>query len=66
MSGLNQREEIARLLTHRCNNCYRELPGPVGCNVHSPGWNWVTPNFGPFCDDCIKEVRGLLPRPAEA
>lgn len=50
------RSDVARLLTHRCNNCYSELPGAVGCSVHSPGWNWVTPNFGPFCDECFKEV----------
>lgn len=50
------RAEIAQLLSGRCNNCYDRLPGPVGCSVHSPGWNWITPNFGPFCDDCAKEV----------
>jgi hypothetical protein len=50
------RSNIAQLLTRRCNNCYGLLPGEVGCSVHSPGWNWVTPNFGPFCDDCFKEV----------
>ena len=50
------RSDIAQLLTGRCNNCYSRLPGPVGCSVHSKGWNWVTPNFGPFCDDCYKEL----------
>ncbi len=50
------RARIAGLLTGRCNNCYRRLPGEVGCSVKSPGWNWVTENFGPFCDDCFKEV----------
>lgn len=52
------RSDIARLLTGRCNNCYSRLPGPVGCNVHSEGWHWLTPNFGPFCDECWKEVVG--------
>lgn len=56
--GLSVRSRIAHLLTGRCNNCYDSLPGAVGCSVHSPGWNWVTPNFGPFCDECIKEVKG--------
>ena len=53
---MNVRDSVAKLLTGRCNNCYRTLPGEVGCSVHSPGWNWVTENFGPFCDECIKEV----------
>ncbi len=53
---LETRQKIARLLTHRCNNCYRRLPGAVGCSVHSKGWNWLTDDFGPFCDDCIKEI----------
>lgn len=48
------RAEIAKLLARRCNNCYRELPG---YNVSGPGWNWLTPNFGPFCDDCYKEIK---------
>ena len=50
------RSEIAQLLNHRCNNCYCWLPGNIGCDVESPGWNWVTVNFGPFCDECIKEL----------
>ena len=51
------RSKIAESLAHRCNNCYARLPGNVGCSVHSPGWNWVTSNFGPFCDDCFKESK---------
>lgn len=54
--GPSVRLRIAHLLTGRCNNCYDKLPGAVGCSVHSPGWNWVTGDFGPFCDECIKEV----------
>ena len=57
-NGRDVRSHIAHLLTGRCNNCYDSLPGAVGCSVHSPGWNWVTPNFGPFCDECFKEVKG--------
>lgn len=51
------RSEIARKLTARCSNCYQRLPGEVGCSVMSPGWNWITPNFGPFCDDCMREAK---------
>lgn len=51
------RTEVTKLLVGWCNNCYRCLPGPVGCSVFSPGWNWVTPNLGPFCDSCFKEVK---------
>lgn len=50
------RSRIAGMLTGRCNNCYDRLPGPVGCSVHSPGWNWATPNLGPFCDECYKPI----------
>jgi len=48
------RVEIAKLLTGRCNNCYRELPG---YQVHGEGWNWATPNFGPFCDECWEDLK---------
>lgn len=48
-----KRQEIARLVTSRCCNCYDILPG---YNVHGKGWNWLTPNFGPFCDKCFKQV----------
>ena len=51
-----ERAEIAKLLTHRCNNCYQRLPGGIGCNVNSEGWNWATENFGPFCDGCWNEL----------
>jgi hypothetical protein len=54
------RQQIAMLLTGRCNNCYSRLPGEVGCSVHSPGWHWLTPNFGPFCDDCWTEATAKL------
>jgi hypothetical protein len=47
------RTRIAMLLMRRCSNCYRELPG---YNVHGRGWNWLTPNVGPFCDECWAEV----------
>ena len=51
------REQIARLLTGRCNNCYRRLPGDTGCDVvKTPGWNWHTPNFGPFCNHCYAQI----------
>lgn len=53
MDNLTTREEIAKLLARRCNNCYEELPG---YNVRAPGWNWITPNVGPFCNDCWKEI----------
>ncbi len=55
-TDLDIRSQIAQLLTARCNNCYRRLPGVVGCDVHSRGWHWLTENFGPFCDDCFVEV----------
>lgn len=45
---------IGSLLATRCNNCYRKLQG---YDVHGRGWNWITPNFGPFCDECFKDVR---------
>ena len=51
------RSDIAKQVSSRCINCFSQLPGEVGCSVHSPGWNWVTPNFGPICDDCIKEIK---------
>lgn len=50
---MDARSGIARQLTRRCNNCYRKLPGEVGCSVNRPGWNWATPNLGPFCDSCF-------------
>lgn len=52
--GTMTRREIAGLLTSRCINCYSKLQG---YNVRAPGWNWVTPNVGPFCDDCFKEIK---------
>jgi len=57
--SFQDRSEIAQRLTGRCNNCYERLPGAIGCSVHSPGWNWATPNFGPFCDDCWAELGGV-------
>lgn len=48
------RTSIAVSLTGRCNNCYSKLPG---YQVHGPGWNWITPNFGPFCNECLKETQ---------
>lgn len=55
------RQTIARSLVHRCTNCYRRLPGPVGCGVHAPGWNWLNLNLGPFCDDCYATTRPTPP-----
>lgn len=49
------RFEIARLLTGRCTNCFVTLPGAVGCSVRSAGWNWISSNLGPFCDECMRE-----------
>lgn len=51
------RSSVARLLVNRCNNCYRKLPGQEFGSVTQPGHNWVTPNFGPFCDDCFRELK---------
>lgn len=51
---------IAKLLVHRCVNCYSQLPGPLGCSVHHEGWHWLTPNLGPLCDTCWKEVETFV------
>lgn len=56
------RTKVAELLTGRCINCYDRLPGALGCSVKSPGWNWLTENFGPICDECLKEVKKWLAR----
>lgn len=32
-----------------CYNCYRKRET-----------RYITPNFGPFCDDCLKEIELLL------
>ena len=60
MPDIDIRTQVAQLLTGRCNNCYRRLPGNVGCDVHSKGWFWPTENFGPFCDECMDDLRPLL------
>jgi len=52
----DKRSEIARLLTGRCNNCYYAWPEVIG-------GNWLTPNFGPFCDACVREL--AEPSPSE-
>lgn len=36
--------EQARL-TFYCMNCYRKRPT-----------GWVTPNFGPLCEECLEEL----------
>lgn len=49
--------QIAARLARRCSNCYQELPG---YQVKASGWNWLTPNFGPVCDECFAEVAPFL------
>jgi hypothetical protein len=51
------RTEIAKLCVRRCMNCYNELPG---YQVRGPGWNWLTNDVGPLCDECYAEVKPLL------
>lgn len=53
---MDVRTQIAGLLVRRCSNCYHELPG---YNVRAAGWNWFTPNLGPFCNDCFNEVESF-------
>ena len=42
-----ERAKLSQMLWRRCGNCHRNL---TGYDVTGPGWNWVTPNFGPFCN----------------
>lgn len=51
------RVKIATLASSRCINCFTKLEG---YQVHGDGWNWLTGNVGPFCDDCYEEIRPLL------
>jgi hypothetical protein len=55
---LDPRTQIAQLMTRRCSNCYSELPGFV-----VSAWRWLTPNVGPFCEDCWKEITPVVLAP---
>lgn len=52
-TDMPHRQAVAEMLTRRCNNCYSQLHG---WDVLGAGWNWFTPNFGPFCDECFKQA----------